>query len=62
MNRRRRPGTCGRKRRFPDEYEAERKLKRAQDKAERDGSRTMPVRCYYHGECGGFHITSRPYE
>lgn len=58
MNRRK-PRTCGRKKRFRDEYEADRKLRQSQNRAEREGG-SAAVRWYYHSECGGFHLTSRP--
>ena len=52
--------TCG-KRRYPDEYEAGKALKRLQDKAARNGWKP-PVRFYEHAGargCGGFHLTSQ---
>lgn len=52
---------CGRKVRFPDEYEAGRTLTWARQTAERTGTPT-PLRWYYHSRCGGFHLTSRLFE
>lgn len=52
--------TCH-KHRFPDEYTAGKMLKRAQERAERNGYKG-PVRYYEHlgpSGCGGFHLTSR---
>jgi hypothetical protein len=50
--------TCG-KRRFADEYEAGKRLRSAQRRAERNGY-TSPLRFYYHADCEGFHLTSKP--
>lgn len=50
--------TCG-KDRYPDEYDAGKRLKRLRAHAERNNHRA-PVRYYYHSECGGYHLTSRP--
>jgi hypothetical protein len=50
--------TCG-KRRFPDEYEAGKRLKQLTGRAERNGY-TPPLRYYWHWKCGGFHLTSEP--
>jgi hypothetical protein len=48
---------CG-KARYSDEYEAAKKLAKAQKWAIRNGFR-VPVRYYYHKKCGGYHLTSQ---
>ena len=49
--------TCGKKR-YPDEYEAGKALKRSQEKAARNGYKPA-IRYYEHYDCGGFHLTSK---
>ena len=52
--------TCH-KRRFPNEYEAEKWLKRLLTHVGRgDVIETVPRRVYYHPACDGFHTTKRP--
>lgn len=48
---------CG-KRRFEDEFDAGKHLKKAQEWAKRNGYK-VPVRWYYHKRCRGYHITSQ---
>ena len=56
----RKTGTCGRRRkkRFPDEYVADRALRSIQQLVVPGGY--APVRWYWHSECHGFHLTSQP--
>jgi hypothetical protein len=53
----RKTGRCGRKVRFPDEYKADRILRKTQQIAEQTGG-YAPVRWYWHRKCDGFHLTS----
>jgi hypothetical protein len=49
------------KRRFSDEYQVSKWLKRMQTHVDKgNGPQHAPIRYYYHHECKGFHVTSRP--
>ncbi|HEV2354778.1 MAG TPA: hypothetical protein VGR89_11070 [Puia sp.] len=48
---------CG-KRRFENEFEAGKHLKKAQAWAKKNGFK-VPQRFYYHKRCRGYHITSQ---
>ena len=50
--------TCG-KRRFRNEYDAGKRLKRAQARAARNYYK-YPLRYYECSTCHGFHLTSKP--
>jgi len=51
--------TCH-KRRFDNEYAVGKWLKRIHANNSPYGGNKMPLRWYYHPDCDGYHVTSRP--